>query len=73
MKGLNKLTNAANRQEHGSRKYDGRKAPKCTDCRRACEYIMDRDFHLQHCYIHLTDEENTIFKEYCRRIKEQIK
>lgn len=71
MRGLNKLTNAANGLEHGPRKHDRRRAPKCADCQRACVYILDQNVYLSHCYQHLTDNEYQELRAYCARIKER--
>ena len=66
-RGLNILTNAANRAENGPRRIDHRRLPQCkTDgCRRKVLPLKDGG-HIDHCDLHRTEDEwNTYYESWC--------
>jgi len=62
MRNLNRLTNAANRLEHGPRRIDRRKLPVCEepDCNRKVEALPDGG-HTEACYLHMTAIEKAAY------------
>lgn len=62
MKNLARLTNAANRLEHGLKSIDRRKLQTCAEagCRRRVEALSNGG-HIEHCYEHATDEERECY------------
>ena len=66
-RGLNILTHAANKAEHGPRRIDRRRLPQCkvSGCRKKVLPLKTGE-HIDHCDLHRTEDEwNAYYESWC--------